>query len=295
MKKEEEKALITERSLLDRAFSEAGACAWGCLGWEEIAPAMEPSARERVKERCPRVRSLLCAAFPYAGGGERAKRISRYAWGEDYHAVLQRRLELAAEALRGAGALEEYACWADASPFPEVYAAARAGLGKRGKNGLLLTRQAGSYVFLGFITSDADLPSTAGEIEPCRGCGACVKSCPGEALTEAGIDPERCLSALTQKRGGLTPGQEALVKKGGLIWGCDRCQSCCPENRDRTARPLPEFGGEEPILTGEDLALGDKPFRRKFAGKAFVWRGVQPLRRNAALMEEKEDRPKGDL
>ena len=287
-------ALKSEKTALELAFRSAGACAWGCLRWEEIAPHMEPAGRERVAERCPQVRSLLCAAFPYASGGERAERISRYAWGEDYHTALRRRLEQAAEALKQNGMADSYACWADVSPFPEVYAAARAGLGKRGRNGLLITKEAGSYVFLGFVTTDGDFPSTAGEIEPCMGCGACIRACPGGALREEGVFPERCLSALTQKRGLLTPSQEALVQKGGLIWGCDRCQTCCPENPGRGAAPLPEFDREEPRLSPEDLALGDKAFRKKYAGKAFVWRGVQPLRRNAALLNEEQEHPKGD-
>ena len=170
------------------------------------------------------------------------------------------------------------------SPFPEVYAAALAGLGRLGQNGLLITERAGSFVFLGFLATDAALPETAGEIIPCSGCGACEKACPGGALRER-FEEVRCLSAITQKRGQLTAEQAALVKQGGMLWGCDRCQMACPENQNRTVFALPEFLPQADPAAAE-LRLSDRAFRRKFAGRAFTWRGVQPLRRNLEILKE---------
>ena len=80
----------------------------------------------------------------------------------------------------------------------------------------------------------------------------------------------RCLSALTQRRGALSPQEAALVQKNGMLWGCDECQRCCPENRGLTAVPLPEFA-PLPELGEGDLLLSDRAFRRKYAGRAFVW------------------------
>lgn len=267
-------------------LTQAGACAWGCADSAWLLPRMREEAREKALEQTPGLKRLLCAAFPYARGTERAGQISRYARGEDYHRALLRRLRPAAEALEALCPGAVFTPWADSSPFPEVYAAARCGVGKLGKNGLLLTRTAGSYVFLGFLATDAPLPVTGGDITPCRGCGLCEKACPGGALRDGAVDPEKCLSALTQRRGALTQAQERLLRGGGMLWGCDRCQLCCPENHGLTAAPLPEFARAEPPLTEADLALGDRAFRRRFTGRAFVWRGVQPLRRNAALLQE---------
>lgn len=267
-------------------LTQAGACAWGCADGAWLLPRMSEDARARALERTPGLRRLLCAAFPYARGDEAAGRFSRYARGEDYHRAIMRRLAPVAEALEELCPGAAFTPWADSSPFPEVYAAARCGVGRLGKNGLLLTEAAGSYVFLGFLATNAPLPATGGEITSCRGCGLCERSCPGGALHGGAVDPEKCLSALTQKRGALTPEQENLLRRGGMLWGCDRCQLCCPENQGLTAAPLPEFHRPEPLLTDEDLALGDRAFRRKFDGRAFVWRGVQPLRRNAALLRE---------
>ena len=275
--------------LLRRAgelLTRAGACAWGCADGAWLLPRMREEARAKALEQTPGFRRLLCAAFPYARGTERDGRISRYARGEDYHRAILRRLSPAAEALEALCPGAVFTPWADSSPFPEVYAAARCGMGKLGENGLLLTEAAGSYVFLGFLATNAPLPATGGEITPCRGCGLCEEACPGGALRGGTVDPEICLSALTQKRGALTPEPERLLRRGGMLWGCDRCQLCCPENHGLTAAPLPEFDRPEPAITEADLALGDRAFRRRFAGRAFVWRGVQPLRRNAALLQK---------
>ena len=148
---------------------------------------------------------------------------------------------------------------------------------------------------LGLLATDAALPETGGDIVPCMGCGACQKACPGKALRDdVGIVPygallqERCLSAITQMRGELTAEQTALVKRGGMLWGCDRCQLCCPENQNRTVFALPEFL-PQPDPEEEQLQLSDRQFRKAFAGRAFTWRGVQPLRRNAEIL--KEDAP----
>lgn len=272
---------------MEKLLEQAGACAFGCVAVEELRSRMSRDAWDRAQQTTPGLKRLICAAFPYGPEVCTPGRVSLYARGADYHAVLRARLEPVAEKLsrRHPGCRFDY--YADVSPFPEVYAAALAGLGRVGQNGLLITEKAGSFVFLGFLATDADLPVTGGEIVPCRGCGACKKTCPGGAL-KADFDQSRCLSAITQMRGELTAEQAELVKRGGMLWGCDRCQLVCPENRHRTVSPLPEFV-PQPDPTEENLQLSDRQFRKAFAGRAFVWRGVQPLRRNHTIL--KEDAP----
>lgn len=265
----------------------AGACAAGCVATEKLRPFMTHEQWLRAVQTTPGLKRLLCAAFPYGPEHIAPGRLSVYARGADYHAVLRTRLEAAAEKLTARYPGCRFDFYADVSPFPEVRAAALAGLGKLGKHGLLLVPGAGSYVFLGFLATDRELPETGGEIVPCAGCGACQKVCPGGALTTC-FDEGRCLSAITQKRGTLTPEQAELVKRGGMLWGCDRCQLACPENQSRTVQPLPEFS-PQPDPNEEDLQLSDRAFRRQFARRAFTWRGVQPLRRNLEIL--KEDAP----
>jgi epoxyqueuosine reductase len=240
----------------------------------------------RAEELLPGHRGLICAAFPYFSGAAEGN-LSLYARGQDYHTVVKHRLERAAEWLR-----QTYGCsaipMADVSPFPEVWAAACAGLGKLGQNGLLLTEEYGSFVFIGLLLTDLPLEGGGAPV-PCVGCGACLRACPGGALQENGrVEEAACLSALTQQRGELTEQQAAAVAKHGLIWGCDACQLACPENKRARETALEEF--REDLLCSlkeEDVAMGDRAFRKRYAGRAFTWRGVQPLRRNLELKQKK--------
>ena len=268
---------------MEKLLCQAGACAVGCVAVRRLEGVMGQDALERARQQVPGLHSLLCAAFPYAPAELTAGSLSLYARGQDYHKVLQARLAPVAQTLETRHPGCRFQVFADASPFPEVYAAALAGLGKVGENGLLIVPGAGSYVFLGFLATDAQLPETVGEIRRCRGCGACRKACPGKALGES-LDQNRCLSAITQQRGALTGEQTALVRAGGMLWGCDRCQLACPENQHRTLPPLPEFA-PLPDPTAADLQLSDRAFRKAFAQRAFVWRGVQPLRRNFEILK----------
>lgn len=269
---------------MEKLLEQAGACVTGCVAVERLRQHMDGQAWERAVQTTPGLQSLICAAFPYGPEHITPGKLSLYARGADYHQVLRARLEPVAQALSRQYPGHRFDFYADASPFPEAYAAALAGLGKLGKNGLLITENAGSFVFLGFLATDAKLPETGGEIVPCRGCGACQKACPGGALG-AELDQERCLSAITQQRGELTETQAALVKQSGMLWGCDRCQLLCPENQNRRVFALPEFAAL-PDPTEEELQLSDRQFRKTFAGRAFTWRGVQPLRRNAEILKE---------
>ena len=269
---------------MEKILTAAGACAFGCVAAERLQSRMSRECWERATQTTPGLKRLICAAFPYGPKTVTSGPLSLYARGADYHRVLEARMAPVAEELARRYPGSRFDFYADVSPFPEVFAAALAGLGKLGQNGLLIVPGAGSYVFLGFLATDAELPETGGAITPCDGCGACKKACPGGALGTA-VDQDRCLSALTQRRGQLTEEQTALIKRGGMLWGCDRCQLVCPENRSRTVPPLPEFASQ-PDPTAAELQLSDRAFRRQFAGRAFTWRGVQPLRRNFEILKE---------
>ena len=273
---------------LDRLFTRAGAAAWGSVSYAAIQDAMSPIARETVRARCPGAAVVFVAAFPYFAG-ETAGNLSLYARGEDYHLVLGRRLKTICDCFS-----QEYPSYlflpgADSSPLPEREIAWRAGLGLRGKNGLLILPPYGSYVFLGTILSDRPFPVEAAEAAPdCLSCNRCLSACPTGALSGPGVDAGRCLSDLTQRKGALSGEEETHLRKHPLIWGCDLCQSVCPYNRSAVLTPLAEFReGLVSSLAPADLeGLTNRTFRARYGDRAFAWRGPAVLRRNLALKNE---------
>ena len=184
---------------------------------------------------------------------------------------------------------ESFVPAADNSPLPEREAAWLAGIGLRGKNGLLILPPYGTYVFLGTILTGAALDVPERPAAPdCPDCGACRAACPAGALGEGGADVSRCLSELTQKKGALTEEETARLRVHPLIWGCDFCQRACPYNAAPARSPLPEFSTSlVDALENSDLeGLTNRTFRDKYGGRAFAWRGPGPLRRNLGLKEE---------
>lgn len=289
---------------MNELWKAAGAAAWGaaaCSGlppflgetrWAELAPKLDAL--------CPGAKTILVGAFPYYAG-DAPGNLSLYCRGEDYHLVLRRRLQPVADALARAHPNCRFVPGADNNPVPELAAAELAGVGWRGRHGLRIVPPYGSYVFLGTILTDLELPQTG----PAQGtlcgahCRACQNACPTGALSDAGCDLTKCLSELTQQKGNLPPEVEARITDSPTAWGCDLCQKACPHNRRAALTPLPEFREDLlPSLTLADLdGLSNKAFRRQYAARAFSWRGIGPLKRNltwqaAQAHQEKDEKEK---
>ena len=205
--------------------------------------------------------------------------LSRYAVAEDYHLYVKD-LETRMKAADGS----VLAVCADHSPIDERDAALRAGLGVRGKNGLLIHPKYGSFCFVATaFLKDApeDVPLTSG-VAPrdCEDCGACLAACPVGALSGEG----ECLSALSQKKN-VAKEELELLKKHRVLWGCDVCQDACPHNRDLPDTPVAFFREKLiPVLTSRKLdallATGE------FSRRAYAWRGAATIRRNLENQEE---------
>ncbi|MBR6772753.1 MAG: epoxyqueuosine reductase [Clostridia bacterium] len=219
--------------------------------------------------------SCLVAVFPYYFG-DRDGKISMYARFADYHGVLLSALNSASELLPDTVCR---AC-ADISPINEVKAAALAGLGCIGRNGLLITPEYGSYVFIGELLFPFEIDREKKEITSCRECGLCVSACPTGALEGKG----ECLSSLTRKKR-LTPSEEEIVFRSGMQWGCDICQKVCPMNSGIKKTAIPEFLGKtvSEITEFDTQGLSDAEIKERYAERSFLWRGVNVLRRNEAI------------
>lgn len=234
--------------------------------------------------------SVLVALFPYYAGETENANLSRYARSPDYHRTVRKYLTPIADAVNDRIPQAEATVLVDSHPLPERELAVRAGLGFIGKNGCLIHPVYGSYVFIGLIRTSVLLEEDAPCTDSCLGCGRCAAVCPANLLTGS-FDPDRCLSALTQKRGDFTAEEETAYLRGNLIWGCDRCQEVCPHNRDLPLTPIPEL--KEKMITrlsASDLeGLSDRGFRRQYGEYAFSWRGLAPLKRNLAKEDARED------
>ena len=274
-------------ALLDRLFSDAGAARWGSCAYADLS--LSPERQEKAASLCPNPSGVLIAAFPYFAGNKPGN-LSLYARGKDYHLSVTRRLSQVAQLLGERYPENRFVPGADNSPLDERQCAWLAGLGIRGQNGLVIVPPYGSWVFLGTILTDLPLPSAKTPAPDCMGCGACKRACPGGALGRHPFDEDRCLSALTQKKGALTPDQEALLGAHPLIWGCDICQTVCPYNREAQRSPLPDLAGAGDYLStlsSEDLeGLSNRTFRAKYGDRAFAWRGPAVLRRNLEIQSK---------
>jgi len=221
--------------------------------------------------------SVIVAAFPYLLPEEyyAGRNVSRYAVPRDYHGICGARLEKACALLREAFPGAEFRRHCDSNVLPEVELAIKAGLGVRGKHNLLITEEYGSWVFLGEIVTEAKLiRNSEFGIRNCDGCNTCVGACPTGALGEGGFVKARCLSYISQKRGGLSTEEEALLREAGSVWGCDLCQEACPRNQNARVAPLPEFLWEPIAHVTESTPV---------EGRAYAWRGEAVVKRNARI------------
>lgn len=260
--------------------------------WEDLAARIDP------KQWMPEAKSLIAVAMAYLTpqGQQTARRhpagglhgqVSVYSYGTDYHLVLQDRLREFASRLEAlAGHPVEARTAVDTSPLVDRRVAERAGIGWVGKNCMFYCAPYGSYVFLGTLCVDIEIPSTpVAQAAPCGSCSLCLDACPTGALIAPGVmDARRCLSYVTQMKG-VIPKQyrQAL---GRRVWGCDTCQWACPENRDvdlsdnDVYRPQGELAYPDLL---EVLHLTNRSFARKFGHTAAAWRGLRTWQRNALI------------
>ena len=260
------------------------------MGW------MHRSADKRadVRQVVPGARSVIVTATLYNTGRPYSSevsadvaRISRYAWGDDYHDVLKARLDDLLGWMReqSADAFDGRA-YVDTGPVQERVYAQYAGLGWIGKNTCLISPELGSWLFLGEIITTLDLePDTQG-LEQCGSCTKCLEACPTGALVEPGVlDSARCLSYLTiEHRGDIPAGYHSAI--GTHVYGCDICQEVCPYNRPAPASDdapwQPRAGLDLPRLV--DLAArSDDELRTLVKGTPMTRAKVAGLRRNLEI------------
>ncbi|QQZ29331.1 tRNA epoxyqueuosine(34) reductase QueG [Thiothrix subterranea] len=212
--------------------------------------------------------------------------ISRYALGRDYHKVIRQRLEKFAQQLQTEIGAFGYRVFTDSAPVLEKPLAVKAGLGWMGKHTNILSRDAGSWFFLGEIYTDLPLEETGSVSEHCGQCTACIDVCPTQAIIAPYVlDARRCISYLTIEYHGSIP-VELRPLMGNRIYGCDDCQLICPWNRFAQTSPEADFAvrnGLDSARLSELFEWSESEFMRKLEGSPIRRIGYERWLRNIAV------------
>jgi epoxyqueuosine reductase len=209
--------------------------------------------------------------------------ISIYAKGRDYHDIVKAKIKTLARAF-AAAAGADVKVFVDTAPLMEKPLAAKAGLGWQGKNTMLVSREHGSWLFLGAILTTAELRPDDAETDHCGSCQRCLDICPTKAFPAPyQLDARRCLAYLSIEHKGHIA-QEFRVPMGNRVFGCDDCLAVCPWNKFAAAASESRFAVDAPNPPlAELLALDDDAFRLRFAGTPVKRTGRDRVVRNALI------------
>jgi len=304
-------------SLKTRIFDKAaelGFCAWGIARADAVPEAgerlkewigaghhgemgwMEARADQRASPQglWPDAKSVIALAMSYAPASDPMAlaeardrgRISVYAQGADYHKVVKKALKAL-----GRWLADECGCqlkvFVDTAPVMEKPLSAAAGIGWQGKHSNLLSREHGSWLFLGVIYTTLELEPDRPAEPHCGSCTRCIEACPTGAIIAPNlVDARKCISYLTIEHAGPIP-HEFRAAIGNRIYGCDDCLAVCPWNRfaseaqaNKAFAPRPELAA--PALA-DLLALDDASFRELFSGSPIKRIGVNRMIRNCLI------------
>ncbi len=252
--------------------------------------------RARPAELVPGTLRVICVRLDYRAESCRDSEavladpdrafISRYALGRDYHKVLRGKLVQLAQRIEREAAPHRYRVFTDSAPVLEVELARMAGIGWRGKHTLSLSREAGSYYFLGELFTDLPLVLDAPIAPHCGTCKRCIDVCPTQAIVAPYVlDARRCISYLTIEHQGSIPAAfRPLI--GNRVYGCDDCQLVCPWNRFSRPSPEPDFAvrnGLDAATLVELFSWSRTTFEDRLAGSAIRRIGYERWLRNLAV------------
>ena len=239
-------------------------------------------------------RSIIAIALAYPSKleeapkgkkGERRGLFCRASWGEDYHTVLRKKLQLLEQFLQEKLPAVQFKSMVDTGELSDRAVAERAGIGWSAKNCAIITPEFGSYVYLGeMLTNIPFEPDTPMESQ-CGTCTKCIDACPTSALVQGGqLNSQRCIAYLTQTKDFLPePFRKHL---GNRLYGCDTCQTVCPENKKKHVllhgEMTPEPEQVKPLLEPL-LFMSNKEFKERFGRMSGSWRGKKPIQRNAII------------
>jgi len=261
---------------------------------EMLWMARDPEKRADPRILFPAAKTVIAAAVNYFTPHEHAEndrsgKISRYAWGDDYHDVVTGKLAVLLEWIKSESPSAEGKICVDTAPIMDKAWAVRAGIGWIGKHSNLITQDLGSWVFLGEILLNLELESDTEPVgDHCGTCTACIDACPTAAIVEPYVvDSNRCISFATiELRDDELPADVAANLEGWL-YGCDICQDVCPWNRFEKPADEPRFeprGGETSLDLDAVAVMDHKEYAERFRRSAIKRTKLSGLKRNGAAI-----------
>jgi epoxyqueuosine reductase len=264
---------------------------WLSLGYQADMAWMSDPRRQDIYQLMPSAKTVIALALNYYTPHQRPDsaaygKIARYAWGRDYHKVLTKKLKQLTAWLSQSfdGINARY--YVDTGPIQDKFWAQAAGIGWIGKNGNVINRQYGSWIFIGEIVTDLELTPSQPHAQHCGTCTRCISACPTGAITQPFVvDANRCIAYHTIENRAETLPPEIAANLQGWVAGCDICQDVCPWNQ-RFAQPtdVADFQPNPRNLDRTLTALGslaDEAWDRSYTASAL--RRIKPAmwRRNA--------------
>lgn len=242
-------------------------------------------------------KSVIALAYPYNTGYKHNSdyaKISRYAWGTDYHDIIKKKLKQTARYIAELVPDSEHRVYVDTGPTLDRQWAIRAGLGWQGKSGNVINPKYGSYFFIGLIVSSIDFESGVSLRDYCGKCTACLDACPTGAILSPGIvDSNKCIAYWTIE---AKPEKEIpaniSTKLDGWAYGCDVCQEVCPWNKKLEQNCFDELlqprHGETNFDREQIFSFSDEEFRKRFSKSPIKRTKLEGIKRNFRALDSSE-------
>lgn len=264
------------------------------LGYQSGFEAKDIEKRTEPSLLMDGVQSIVSIALAYPkkmperpenAKGHRRGAFARVSWGQDYHMILRHIMQKLGEFLVEAIPEAKYKSMVDTGELSDRAVAERAGIGWAGKSTNLITKEFGSYVYLGELLTNLPFPPDKPATDLCGDCTICIDHCPTGALVQGGqLNSQKCIAYLTQTKQELPEEYKKAI--GNRLYGCDTCQQVCPYNHDvdshfhEEMEPEPELS--RPLLAPL-LSMSNREFKETFGALSGSWRGKKPIQRNAIV------------
>ena len=272
---------------------------WLALGFQGEMAWLERNVEKRGDPRVlfPGARSIVVVAQNYYSGHKHADetdtgKLSRYAWGDDYHDVVHDKLKALLAWIKEKDPSIDGKVCVDTAPMMDKAWAVRAGLGWLGKHSNVITTEIGSWIFIGSLILNIELEYDRESVDDhCGTCTACLDACPTGAIVEPYIvDSRKCISYATIELRGETLPVEIAEKQDGWLYGCDICQDVCPWNRFEKQTDEMRFEpreNETSLVLDSVISMTHDEYVGRFRRSAIKRAKLGGLKRNARSIKNK--------